>query len=94
MSESPKWVVCVKGGTLTSRFSEIAICRTDYAEGITSFGHFGDKKFLVAHNGGPSKMERNVADRKLIMWPVCDMVWEKLLKLAHDLADEFNAYDT
>ena len=93
MSESSKWIVCVKGGTLTSRFSEIAVCRTDYAEGIMSYGHLGDKKFLIAHNGGPSKMERNIADRKLIMWPVSQIIWDKLVKMAHEVADEFNAYD-
>lgn len=94
MSESPKWIVCVKGGTLTSRFSEIAVCRTDYVEGMVSFGHLSPKKFLIAHNGGPSKMERNIADRKLIMWPVSEIVWDKLIKVAHEMADMFNAYDT
>jgi hypothetical protein len=93
MSEQPKWIVCVKGGTLTSRFSEIAVCRSDYAEGISSFGHFSPKKMLIAHNGGPAKMERNVADRKLIMWPVCEIVWDKLIKLAHEIADTYNAYE-
>jgi hypothetical protein len=94
MSENPKWIVSIKGGTLTSRFSEIAVVRTDYPEGIISFGHFGPKKFLIAHNGGPVNMERNIADRKLIMWPVSQIVWESLIKIAHEIADIFNAYDT
>ena len=93
MSEQARWIVCVKGGTPVSRFSEISICRTDYIEGITSFGKLGPKKMLVAHNGGPMNMEKKVADRKLIMWPVSQIVWDKLLKLAHEIADTYNAFE-
>lgn len=92
MAEHPNWIVCIKGG-VSARFSEIAIVRSDNIEGIQSFGHFNDKKFLIAQNGGCMTAPGAASGRK-IMWPITQIVWDKLLKVAHELADEFNAYDT
>ena len=93
MTEHPRWLVSVKGGTLTSRFSEIAVVRSDNPVGITCYGHFSDKKILISQNGGPIPMERNAFDKKYVAWPVRQQVWEELIGVAHKICDEYNAYE-
>ena len=71
------WVVHTKGGPGKESF-EIAVCRENNRLAFESYGHFGEAKLLVSHNGGPCR------------WPVTDRIWAGLVKLAEEVAAELN----
>ncbi len=74
-----KWEVDIKGGAGQKCF-EISVLRSDYALGKRSYGWFyDDRKLLISHNGGPCS------------WPVTQSVWDRLVRVAHEVADELNA---
>ena len=73
-----KWIVGVKGSPNTACF-EIAVLRSENAHGSISYGWFDKNKLLITHNGGPCH------------WSVTKKVWDKLLIVAQEVADELNA---
>ena len=73
-----KWIVNVKGKANSSSF-EISVVREDNAHGIRSYGWFDDTKLLISHNEG------------LCCWPLTERIWDKMIKLANEVADELNA---
>lgn len=73
-----RWHVQVKGGPMEPGF-EISVIRDDYAHGHASWGWFDENKILISHNGGPCR------------WPLIPLVWDKMLRLAREVADELNA---
>lgn len=73
-----KWVVDVKGEAGSKSF-EITVLRDDNDLGKRSFGWIGENKLLITHNGGPCE------------WPLTLIVWDKSVKMAHEVADELNA---
>lgn len=73
-----KWVVDVKGSAWAKSF-EITVLRDDNEHGKRSYGWIDDDKLLITHNGGPCQ------------WPLTQIVWDKAVKLAHEVADELNA---
>lgn len=75
---SKRWIVEVKGGAGERNF-EIAVVRNDNDLGRRSYGWFNENKLLISHNGGPCH------------WPVTANVWDKLMRVAHEVADELNA---
>jgi hypothetical protein len=75
---SATWEVCIKGAAGQKSF-EIAVLRSDNEHGKRSYGWFGREKLLISHNGGPCE------------WPVTQSVWDKLVKVAHEIAAELNA---
>lgn len=46
---------------------------------MKSYGWFDSHKLLITHNGGSCQ------------WPLTEKVWTKMLRLAHEVADELNA---
>jgi hypothetical protein len=72
-----KWVVDVKG-CASEQFFEITVLRDDYDYGKKSYGGIGEKKLLISHSGGPCRC------------PIIPIVWDKAIKLAHEVADELN----
>ncbi len=72
-----KWVVNIKGKAGSASF-EISVVRDDNEHGKSSYGWFGEDKLLISHNGGPCR------------WPLIPLVWDKMVKLAHEVADELN----
>jgi len=72
-----KWIVNIKGKANSSAF-EISVVREDNAHGIRSYGWFDEAKLLISHNGGPCS------------WPLTERVWNKMVKLANEVADELN----
>jgi hypothetical protein len=73
-----RWVVDVKGSWDNPSF-EISVLRDDNAHGKRSYGWFGENKLLISHDGGPCRD------------PVTKKVWDKLIRVAHEVADEMNA---
>jgi hypothetical protein len=73
-----KWMVNVFGGPNECPF-EISVIRKDYRLGLVSYGWFNDDKLLISHSGGPCK------------WPVPNRIWNKLLAVAHETAQELNS---
>lgn len=73
-----KWVVDVKGCAGSECF-EISVLRDDNNHGKRSYGWFGDEKLLITHNGGPCH------------WPLKPIVWDKVVNIAQDVAEELNA---
>jgi hypothetical protein len=49
------------------------------AHATLGYGWFGRDKLLISHNGGPCS------------WPVTQQVWDKLIRVAQEVADELNA---
>lgn len=75
-----EWVVNIKGKANHASF-EISVVRDDNEHGKRSYGWFGENKLLISHNGGPCS------------WPLTPLVWDKMVKAAHEVADELNAED-
>lgn len=74
-----KWIVDVKGAPHPTNASfEISVLRSDYPFGQESWGWFDDRKLWISSDGGPSMA--NMTDR----------VWNKLLVLAQEVANELN----
>ena len=73
----PKWVVHTKGGPCEAPF-EICVIRVDTEHGKLSYGWFDENKLLISHSGGPC---RDTVTKK---------VWNKLITLAHEVANELN----
>lgn len=71
-----KWIVSVKGNGSTGSF-ELSVVREGH-HGVESFGWFDGDKLLVTHNGGPCR------------WPVVPEIWDRLLKVAVEVAEELN----
>lgn len=72
-----KWVVDIKGEA-ESKIFEISVLRDDNNHGKLSYGWFDENKLLITHNGGPCD------------WPLKQIVWDKSVKLAQEVADELN----
>lgn len=72
-----RWVPNVKGGPDKGSF-EIAVLRESNEHGKRSYGWFDENKLLISHNGGPCH------------WPVTQAVWDKLMKVAQEVANELN----
>ena len=72
-----RWIVDVKGGPWEEGF-EISVLREDNEHGIRSYGWFDRNKLLISHNGGPCR------------WPLTKDVWDKMLKLAQEVANDLN----
>lgn len=75
---SNPWEVNVKGNKGSNDF-EISVLRKNNEHGHASYGWFDKNKLLITHNGGPCE------------WPLTAIVWDKMIKLAHEVADELNA---
>jgi hypothetical protein len=75
-----KWEIQIKGKAESSSF-EISVIREDYIHGHRSWGWFDDNKLLISHNGGPC------------MWPLIQTVWDKMIVLAQEVAEELNKHD-
>lgn len=71
------WIVNTKG-TFNERSFEISVVRKNNTHGQRSYGWFDENKLLISHNGGPCHD------------PVTEKVWNKLILLAHEVADEMN----
>lgn len=76
-----KWIVDVKGAACEEGF-EISVLRDDNTHGKRSYGWFDRNKLLISHNGGPCR------------WPLTQKVWDKMVALAHEVADELNAEES
>lgn len=73
-----RWIVNIKGKANESSF-EICVVRENNTHGIISYGWFDENKLLISHNGGPCT------------WPLIQLVWDKMIKLANEVAIELNA---
>ena len=72
-----KWVVNKKGGPSVDSF-EISVIRDDNRHGKESYGWFDKNKLLISSSGGPCRTK------------ITRQVWDKLLAVAHEVADELN----
>ena len=72
-----KWEVQIKGTRCTGSF-EITVIREDYRHGHRSWGWINENKLLISHNGGPCQ------------WPLTPKVWDKMVALAYEVAEELN----
>lgn len=76
-----KWVVIVHGkpndGDDWGSF-EISVVRNNYDLGKRSCGWFNKNKLKISGSGGHSHT------------PVTQKVWDKLIKVAHEVANELN----
>lgn len=71
------WIVDIKGESGARSF-EINVVWSDNAHGLSSYGWYAKDKLLITHNGGPCN------------WPLTQRVWDKCVKVAHEVADELN----
>ena len=71
------WEVHIKGSANKPSF-EISVIRKNNDHGHRSYGWFDKDKLLITHNGGPCN------------WPLIDKVWNKIIILANEVADELN----
>lgn len=74
------WIVEAKG-CVGSRSFEISVIRTSNVHGRKSYGWFDKDKLLITHNGGPCDC------------PLSQRVWDKMLRVAQEVADEMNDED-
>lgn len=72
------WIVNTKGGPDQESW-EIAVVRADDAHGQASYGWFGETKIPIGSSGGPCRT------------PVPSMVWNRLVRVAEEVAAELNA---
>ena len=77
MSEDA-WQPHTKGGPTTDSY-EICVIRKSDKHGKASYGWYGKTKMHISSSGGPCH-ER-----------VSKSVWDKLVRVAHEVADELNA---
>ena len=75
-----KWVVNIKGKVESQDF-EVSILRDNNEHGKKSYGWFGDNKLLI-YGSGQGGGERHGIIRQI--------VWDKSVKFAQELADELN----
>jgi len=78
IESAAKWVVNVKGSAGDENF-EISVLRDDNEHGKKSYGWFDDAKLMIASSGGPCH------------WKLSQIVWDKAVMLAHEVACELNA---
>lgn len=71
-----KWEVHTKGGPGTG--FEICVIREDNAHGHKSYGWYGADKIFISDFGGPCTTK---VDKR---------IWDKLVKVAQEVAAEFN----
>jgi len=72
-----KWDVVIFGEKGHDEDFEISVVREDDTHGHESWGWFSDTKLLISHDGNCSGLT--------------EKVWDKMVKLAHEVADELNA---
>lgn len=60
---------------------EISVLRSDNSHGKVSYGWFDKRKLLISHNGGPCH------------WPLKQLVWDRLIVAAHEIADSLNSIE-
>ena len=78
---SGKWIVDIKGRADYAA-SEISVLREDYTLGIRSFGWFFNDRKLVIYQSSPAD------------WSPIPLVWDKLVKMAEEIAAELNAAES
>jgi hypothetical protein len=71
------WHVHTKGEPNTC-YWEICVIKESDRHGHKSYGWFGETKLLISDSGGPCK---NI---------VSEMIWNKLVKVAQEVAEELN----
>jgi len=71
------WEANINGKKCADSF-EISVVRQSNEHGHESYGWFGDNKLLISSSGGPCK------------WPVTEQVWDKLIEVAKETAQELN----
>ena len=71
------WVIDIKGWWGKEHF-EISVLRDNYGLGKQSYGWFDERKLLITHSGGPCR------------WPLTQLIWEKQVNLAYEVAEEMN----
>ncbi len=76
--QEDKWEVQIKGEKCGESF-EISVIRESNEHGHRSWGWFDETKLLICHNGGPCH------------WPLTEKVWDKMVKLADEVATGLNA---
>lgn len=79
MNKDP-WVPHTKGGPSTDSY-EICVIRKNNEHGKKSYGWHDKNKIHISSSGGPCH------DR------VSRLVWDKLVKVAAEVADEMNAQE-
>lgn len=72
-----KWIAHIKGEAGDKSF-EICVVKKDNTHGFKSYGWFDENKLLISHNGGPCH------------WPLEKIVWDKLVKVAEEVAEILN----
>jgi hypothetical protein len=77
MNNADLWHVHTKGEPNKVPW-EISVIKESYNHGHKSYGWFNERKLLISHNGGPCSET------------VSELVWNKLMKVAHEVADELN----
>lgn len=73
------WKVHTKGESNKIPW-EICVIKESNSRGYKSFGWFNERKILIAHNGGPCSDT------------VSEFIWNKLVRVAQEVADELNKY--
>lgn len=74
-----RWRVQIHGKAGDKSF-EISVVNIDKINSAQRyFGWFDENKLLITHNGGPCH------------WPLKPFVWDKMLKLAQEVADNLNS---
>lgn len=76
-----KWVVDIKGNFSAGAY-EITVLRENSKRGRAVFGLIGKNKHMVASSTTPR------------YWPLTKVVWDKLVTLAQEVADELNDKET
>ena len=71
------WLVHTKG-TSDKKFWEICVIKESNRHGIESYGWFNEKKILISSSGGPCN------------YTVSEFIWNKLVQVAQEVADELN----
>lgn len=71
-----EWIVDIKGAP--NEYYQISVCRSSNFHGRKSYGWMDENKIHISCSGGPCN------------YTLSEKVWEKMLKLAQELADELN----
>ncbi len=78
LAEGAKWKVQVHGEAGSKSF-EISVINSQAVDRVQiHYGWFDERKLLITHNGGPCS------------WPLKPIVWDRMIKLAQEVADELN----
>jgi hypothetical protein len=70
------WKVHIKGGP--NEYFEICVIKESNVHGHRSYGWFNEKKLLISSSGGPCSDT------------VSELIFNKLIKVAQEVADELN----